>query len=57
MDLALPRDMEVVPFSANFAGFAIAAFGLALVTEDGLIGIAAMTISFSGLVFLLNSFF
>ncbi len=29
--------MEVVPFSANFAGAAITALGLALLTEDGLI--------------------
>ncbi len=39
--------MEVVPFSANLAGAALAAFGLALVAGDGLISLLAFL--FSGL--------
>ena len=37
--------MEVVPFSANVAGLAIAAYGLALIAQDGLIAILAMAFS------------
>lgn len=33
--------MEVVPFSANLAGLALVAFGLALVAHDGVVGIIA----------------
>ena len=47
--------MEVVPFSANLAGLAITAFGLALLTEDGLIGLGAMTLSIAGLVVLVTA--
>jgi hypothetical protein len=34
--------MEVVPFSANIAGIAITAFGIALVVQDGVVAIAAI---------------
>jgi hypothetical protein len=34
--------MEVVPFSANGAGAALTAFGLALIAEDGLLALLAM---------------
>lgn len=34
--------MEVVPFSANFAGIAITAFGLALIAQDGLLALVAI---------------
>lgn len=34
--------MELVPFSASLAGIAIAAFGLSLVAEDGVIALIAM---------------
>lgn len=38
--LALPL-MEVVPFSANFAGLALASFGLALISRDGALALVA----------------
>ncbi len=38
--LAMPA-MEVVPFSANGAGAAFAAFGLAMIAEDGLLALLA----------------
>ena len=34
--------MELVPFSANIAGLALSAFGLALITKDGLVAIVAL---------------
>lgn len=37
--------MEVVPFSANLAGIVITAFGLALLTQDGLIALVAMVVA------------
>jgi hypothetical protein len=37
--------MEVVPFSANIAGIAIAAYGLALITSDGAIALIASALS------------
>jgi len=37
--------MEVVPFSANLAGIVITAFGLALVSQDGLIALGAMVVA------------
>lgn len=37
--------MEVVPFSANFAGAAITAFALALLAHDGLLALAAIACS------------
>jgi hypothetical protein len=40
MSLAIPM-MEFVPFSATGAGFALVAFGLALVACDGLIELIA----------------
>lgn len=45
--------MEVVPFSANFAGAAITAFGLALIRRDGLIALAALIFSLCAGGFLL----
>jgi hypothetical protein len=45
--------MEFIPFSANIAGIAIVAFGLALLTEDGLIGLAAMLVSVAGFIFVI----
>jgi len=42
---AMTPMMEVVPFSANLAGLAVAAYGLALVARDGLI--AALALAFS----------
>jgi hypothetical protein len=43
--------MEVVPFSANVAGLAITAYGLALIASDGLI--AALALAFSAGTFYL----
>jgi hypothetical protein len=43
--------MEVVPFSANIAGIAITAFGLALIAADGLM--ALFSIAFSAGAFVL----
>jgi hypothetical protein len=34
--------MELVPFSANGAGAALTAFGLALIAHDGLVALIAM---------------
>lgn len=41
--LAMPL-MEVIPFSANFAGFALAAFGLALIARDGALALVALAV-------------
>ena len=37
--------MEVVPFSANVAGLAITAYGIALIASDGLVAILALAFS------------
>lgn len=37
--------MEVVPFSANGAGIALTAFGLALIARDGLLAVIAFTVT------------
>ncbi len=42
--LAMPA-MELVPFSANGAGLALAAFGLALIARDGLLALIAFTVT------------
>lgn len=36
--------MEVIPFSANFAGVSITAFGLALIARDGAIALVAIAV-------------
>lgn len=41
--LAMPL-MEVVPLSANFAGVALAAFGLALIARDGALALIALLV-------------
>jgi hypothetical protein len=51
--LAMPM-MEIVPLTANGAGVAIAAFGLALMARDGLIAViafAATALTFGGVVY------
>lgn len=45
--LAMPV-MEIVPFSANLAGIALTAFGLALIARDGLLALIALV--FTGLM-------
>jgi hypothetical protein len=39
--LAMPA-MEVVPFSANGGGLALTAFGLAMISRDGVLAVFAM---------------
>ncbi len=46
--LAMPP-MEFIPFSANIAGVALAAFGLSLVTRDGLLAVVAFAFTFGAL--------
>jgi hypothetical protein len=46
--LAMPP-MELIPFSANGAGLALAGFGLALVTRDGLLALLAFVFTFGTL--------
>ena len=46
--------MEVVPFSANVAGIAIAAYGLALIAADGLIALLAIAFSAGTFVLLVR---
>jgi hypothetical protein len=43
---ALTPVMEIVPFSASVGGLAITAFGLALITEDGLLALLAICATF-----------
>lgn len=48
--------MEVVPFSANGAGIALTAFGLALIVRDGLLSLIAMVSTTATLFALLYYF-
>ena len=45
--LAMPV-MEVVPFSANLAGVALTAFGLAVIARDGLLALVAFAATIAG---------
>lgn len=47
--------MEVVPFSANLAGAAISAYGLALIAADGVIALLATAFSAGAFVLILRS--
>jgi hypothetical protein len=47
--LAMPL-MEVVPFSANLAGIALTAFGLAVIAHDGLLAVVAFGATAAGVV-------
>ena|SRR5687767_3996457 len=42
--------MEVVPFSANLAGIALTAFGLAIIAHDGLLALVAFAATAAGVV-------
>ena len=42
--LVMPT-LEIVPFSAHFAGLALAAFGLALISHDGVLGLVALLVT------------
>jgi hypothetical protein len=53
--LAMPP-MELVPFSANIAGLALSALGLALITKDGLLAIVALLATAAGYFFVIRSF-
>lgn len=46
--IAMPP-MELVPFSANGAGIALTAFGLALMARDGLLALLAFVVTFGTL--------
>ncbi|WP_242597204.1 exopolysaccharide biosynthesis protein [Billgrantia sulfidoxydans] len=48
--LAMPP-MEVVPFTANGAGFALTLFGLSLMAHDGLLAAVAFAVTLATLVF------
>jgi hypothetical protein len=52
--LGLPP-MELVPFSANIAGLALSAFGLALITKDGLVAIVALLATAGGYFLVIRS--
>jgi hypothetical protein len=54
--LAMPP-MELVPFSANIAGLALSALGLALITKDGILAIVALLATAAGYFFVIRSFF
>jgi hypothetical protein len=47
--------MEVVPFSANIAGIAITAYGLALIAADGVLAILALAFSVGTFVLVLRT--
>lgn len=54
ISIALPV-MEFIPFSANFAGAALTAFGLALITKDGLVALFGYTFTASIVGFIIFS--
>jgi hypothetical protein len=48
--------MEVVPFSANIAGIAITAFGLAMIASDGVVALLAIAFSAGTFTLLVRHF-
>jgi len=52
--IAMPL-MEVIPFSANGAGLALMAFGLAIVARDGLLALVAIVATAGTTWFILNN--
>lgn len=46
---------EVVPFSASIAGVALMAFGLAMISKDGLLALFAWGISLIGPIMLIRN--
>jgi hypothetical protein len=48
--VAMPS-LELIPFSAHIAGLALTAFGLALIANDGLVGLVALAITGAAVVF------
>lgn len=53
--LAMPI-MEIVPFSANFAGLALASFGLALISRDGALALIALAVIAALVAFVIYQF-
>lgn len=51
ISLAMPV-MEFIPFSANFAGAALTAFGLSLIAKDGLLALMGHIFTLSIIVFI-----
>lgn len=51
ISLAMPV-MEFIPFSANFAGAALTAFGLSLIAKDGLLALVGYIFTLSIIVFI-----
>lgn len=45
--------MEVLPFSATTAGIPVSAFGLAMITHDGLLAVTALSLSVLGIMLLI----
>ena len=54
--VAMPS-LEVVPFSAHVAGLALTAFGLALIANDGVVGLVALGITAGAVAFALVASF
>lgn len=54
--VAMPS-LEVVPFSAHVAGLALTAFGLALIANDGVVGLVALAITGAAVAFALVASF
>ncbi len=52
--LSLPV-MEFLPFSSTAAGIALATFGLALVSQDGLLALVAFALTASAVLFILQT--
>lgn len=52
--LAMPV-MEMIPFSANGAGAALTAFGLALITHDGFLALLALVITIGTFGLIINN--
>ena len=46
---------EVVPFSSSIAGLALTAFGLAMISRDGVVAVLAWAISLTGPIVLLGN--
>jgi hypothetical protein len=54
--VAMPS-LEIVPFSTHVAGLALTAFGLALIAEDGVVGLVALGITAAAAAFALVTAF
>jgi hypothetical protein len=54
ISIAMPAT-EVVPFSSSIAGLALTAFGLAMISRDGLLALFAWGVSLTGPVLLIRN--